>query len=103
MVYGLGFRNVFLYAFLGTVKTDLTTAGTHIAIVGIGHLARSVDNTAHDAYLQTHKVFRGCLDLCYRLLQVIEGSSATRTRDILGLGEFDAGCLEDGIGQGSEE
>ena len=52
LLYGLGLGDVLLNTFLGLVEGDLTSAGTDIAVVGIGHLARTVHNTAHDTDLQ---------------------------------------------------
>ena len=35
-----------------TLQADLSTSGTHITIVGIGHLAGTIHDTAHDTDLQ---------------------------------------------------
>ena len=83
--------------FLLLVERNLATTGTYIAIVGIGHLARTVNNTAHDAYLQTHQMAGGCLNLSDGFLQVIQGTSAAWAGDIFGLGELDASGLQDSI------
>ena len=93
----LGLRDVLLYTLLRLVEGDLPTTCSHIAVVSIGHLTRAIDDTAHNADLQTHEVFRGSFDLGDGLLEVIERTATTRAGDILRLGELDAGCLKDGI------
>ena len=62
MIHGLSLGDILLHTFFLTVEGYLASPSTHVAIVGIGHLARSVDNTTHDAYLQSHKVTGGCFD-----------------------------------------
>ena len=99
---GFFLRDVLLYTFLGLVERDFAAACADIAVVGIGHLARTVDDAAHDADLQTHKVFSGSLDLCDGLLEVIKRTSATGTGDVFGLGELDTRGLKDGVGESGE-
>ena len=53
-----------------------------------------------DAYLQTDKVACGGFDALDGVLQVVEGAATAGTGDILRLGKFDAGCLENGVGKG---
>ena len=77
--HSLFFGNVLQHTFLATIERDATATGTHIPIVGIGHLARSVDDTAHDAYLQSLIVGSGRLDAGYRCAEVIERAAATGT------------------------
>ena len=96
---GLFLRDILFHAFLGFIEGDLTAPSTYITVVGIGHLTRTVDDTTHDADLQTHEVFRGSLDLGDGLLQVIERTPTTRTRDILRLCELDARGLQDAVGK----
>ena len=85
LLYRLFFGNVLLDAFLLLVKTDFAASGTHVTIVGIGHLARAVDDAAHDAYLQPLQVRRGGLDAGDGALQVIERASAAGAGDVFGL------------------
>ena len=101
-VDSLSFGNVFLDAFFLPIERDAARTGTHVAVVGIGHLARSVDDAAHDADLQSHEMSSGCLDAADGVLQVVERAAAARTGDVLRLGEFDAGGLENGVGEGCE-
>ena len=67
-VDGLFFRNVFRYTLLLAIEGDLSAPGAHVAVVGIGHLTRAVDDAAHDANLQTDKVAGGGFDAGYRVL-----------------------------------
>ena len=79
------FGNVLLDALLLLVETDFAAPGTHVAVVGIGHLARAVDDAAHDAYLQSFQVRRGCLDAGDGALKVVERASAAGTGNVFGL------------------
>ena len=103
MFYGLFFGDVLLYTFFLTVETDLSTTGTYIAVVGIGHLSGAIDNTAHNSNLQALHIFRGFLDALDSGAQVIERAATTGAGDIFGLGEFYTGGLEYGIGERREE
>ena len=85
LLYRLFFGNVLLDAFLLLVKTDFAASGTHVTIVGIGHLARSVDDAAHDAYLQSFQVRRSGLDAGDGTLQIVERASAAGTGDVFRL------------------
>ena len=53
-VDGLCLRDILLDTFLGPIEGNLATTGTDIAVIGICHLAGAIDDTAHDAYLQTY-------------------------------------------------
>ena len=94
---GFFLGDILLDTFLRLVERDLTTTSSYITVIGIGHLARTVHDAAHDAYLQSHKILRGSLDLGNGLLKVIERTATARTGDILRLRELDARCLKDGI------
>ena len=94
---GFFLGDILLDTFLRLVERDLTTTSSYITVIGIGHLARTVHDAAHDAYLQSHEILRGCLDAGDGLLQVIERAPTTGTGDILRLRELDARCLKDGI------
>ena len=97
MLHGVGLGNVFLDTLLAAIEGDFASAGTDVAIVGIGHFARAVDDAAHDADLQAHEVARGRFDAPDGVLQVVERAAAAGTGDVLGLGEFYAGSLKDGV------
>ena len=94
MFYGLFFGDVLLNTFFLTIETDLSTTGTYIAVVGIGHLSGAIDNTAHNTYLQSFHILRSFLDTLDSGAQVIERATTTGAGDILGLGEFYTGGLE---------
>ena len=96
---GFFLGDVFLDTFLGFVEGDLAATCAYVAIVGICHLTWAIDDTTHDADLETYEIFGGCLDLGDGLLEVVERAAAAWAGDVLGLGELDAGGLEDGIGQ----
>ena len=51
MFYSLSLRDVFLYADLLLVERHFARTSTNIAIIGISHFARPVNNTSHDSYL----------------------------------------------------
>ena len=62
MLHSLALGDSLLHTHLLLVERNLARSGTHISIVGIGHLARSVDYTTHDANLQALHVGRCSLD-----------------------------------------
>ena len=79
------FRNVLLDTFFLLVQADFAASGTDIAIVSICHFTRTVYDTSHDTDLETFQM-RGCrLDACDGTFQVIQCTSATRTRNIFSL------------------
>ena len=98
-LYSLFLRDVLFHTLLGLVETDLSTACTYITVISISHLARTVDDTSHDTYLQSHEVLRCRLNLGDGFLEVIERTSATRTGDVFGLGKLNTGGLEDSVGE----
>ena len=85
----------FFYAFFLFIEADFSTTGTYIAIVGIGHFTRAVDDTAHDTDFQSLEVSRSRLDAGDGRFQVVQCTSATRTRDVFGFGSTDTSCLQD--------
>ena len=97
MVNSLSLGDVLLNALLSTIEADLSSTCTHIAIVGIGHLTGSVDDTSHDTNLQTYQMTGSSLNLGNSLLKVVECTSAARTRDILSLGEFYTRSLQNAV------
>ena len=98
MFYGFFFRNVFFNTFFLTIETYLSTTGTYITIVGIGHLSRTVDYTSHYPYFQSFHILRGFLYTLDGRAQVIERTPTARTGNVFGLCEFYAGGLENRIG-----
>ena len=52
----LGLRNVLLDTLLAFVEAYVTSCGTYISVIGIGHFARTVHYTAHHAYFQSFKM-----------------------------------------------
>ena len=90
--------DVLLDALLASVEAHPSASGTDVAVVSVRHLARTVDDAAHDANLQSFQVGGGSLDACQRVLQVEEGASAARTGDVFGLARPHAGSLEDAEG-----
>ena len=71
LLNSLIFGNVFFYAFFLFIEADFSTTGTYIAIVGIRHFAGTIDNTAHNADLQTFQVRGSCFDTGDGRLQII--------------------------------
>ena len=95
--YSLFFGNILLDTLLGLVERDFTTSGTYVTVVGIGHLTRTIYDTAHDTYLQAYHVLGGSFNLGDGFLQIVERTTATWARDILGLGKLDTGSLQNGV------
>ena len=62
LVYCFLLRYVLLDAYLLFVEANLATTGTDIAVVSICHLARTIDDTAHDTNLQTYQMTGSRLD-----------------------------------------
>ena len=65
MLHSLALGDGLLHTHLLLVERNLARSGAHISVVGIGHFARSVDYTTHDAYLQALHVGRSSLDFGY--------------------------------------
>ena len=75
----------FLHTLLAFVKRYFVRACTDITIVGICHLARTIDYAAHDTYLQGLEAWVGLSSLAHRslyagygALQVVERAAAAR-------------------------
>src|SRR5574344_1464744 len=83
------------HTYFFAVERYLATGSSYITVVGIRHFARSVDNASHDTYLQTFHVFGSVFDTGYRLAQIVECASASRTTDIFSFAGAQAGCLQD--------
>ena len=96
-LHSLFLGDILLHALLTFIKGDLAPTCTHIAVVGIGHLARTIHDAAHDADLQAYQMAGSRLDTSNGLLQIVERTATPRAGDIFGLGKLDAGSLEDGV------
>ena len=72
--------------------------GTHVSVVGVGHLTGSVDNAAHHSDLEVPEVGEVLLHQCHGGLQVEECPSATWAGDELGLAGTHAGRLQQAKG-----
>ena len=77
------------------VERDAAGCGTHVPVVGIGHLARAVDDASHDADLEVREVRRARLDVGEGLFDVVKRAAATRAGDVLGVREPHARRLQD--------
>ena len=77
--YGLLLGYVLEHTLLAFVKRNLPASGTNVAVVGIGHLARTVDDAAHDAYLQSYQMAGGRLDALDGVLKVVERTATAGT------------------------
>ena len=97
MLYGLIFGYIFFYAGFTFVQTDAVASCSYVTIVGVGHLSRSVDDAAHNSYLQRFEVRCCRFDTGDGLCQVKECATATGTRDVFGFTRALAGCLQDAI------
>ena len=60
-VNGFFFGDIFQDTFLASIEGYFSSSGTDIAVVGIGHLAWSIDDTSHDTDFQSHKMLGGFL------------------------------------------
>ena len=69
-------RNVLFHADLLLVERNLPASSSDITIIGICHLTRTIDNTAHNADFQADQILGGSFDAGDGLLEVIEGTSA---------------------------
>ena len=99
---GCGLGDVHLDALLALVQADAAGSRSDVAVVGVGHLARTVDDTSHDADFQVGQVGCRLLDALYRRLQVKHRPAAAGARDKFGLADAQAGRLQDGVGQSGE-
>ena len=86
--------DVLLNTLLAAVERNLSTCSTHIAIIGIGHFAGAVNNTAHDTNLQALEVSCSSLYARQGSLQVIHCTATTGTGNILGLAYARTGSLQ---------
>ena len=91
----LFFGNVLFDALFLLVEADFASSGAHIAVVGVRHFSRTVDNASHDSYLESFQMAGGCLDTGNGTFQVVEGASAAGTRDVFGLAGTYTSGLQD--------
>ena len=70
-----------------------------VAEIRVGHLARAVDDAAHDGDLDALQVPGLRADALRRRLEVEERPAAARAGDELGLGDAGAGALQDVVGE----
>ena len=97
---GVGLVDVALHDLAAFVEGYLACAGAHIAVVGVGHLAGSVDDAAHDADFDAFEVVGASFDLLERLLDIVLGAAAGGTGDVFALADACADGLEDVVGHG---
>ena len=58
LVDGFLLRDILENTFLPSVEADAVAAGTYVAVVGIGHLAGTVDDATHNGNLESLTVSR---------------------------------------------
>ncbi len=78
-------RNVALDDRAALVEGDAARSGAHLAVVGVGHLAGTVDDAAHHADAEVFQVRRAGLDVGEGLLDVVERAPARRAGDVFGV------------------
>ena len=94
MLHGLALGYVLLYALLALIQRNLAAPGAYVAVVGVGHLARTVHYAAHYAYLQPLHASRGLLDARYGGTQVVQCAAASGAAYVLRLRRAQACRLE---------
>ena len=99
MVYGLFLGDISLDALLAAIETDLAACGADISVVGPGHFTWPVDDTSHDGYLEIGEAGGRLLDAGDGAFEVVERTSAARTRDILNMRSPQASSLQYGVGR----
>ena len=97
-VDGIVLGDIHLDALLALIQADASCRGTDVAVVGVGHFARSVDDTAHDTDFQVFEVGRRLLHAVHCRLQVKHRPAAARARDELRLADALTRRLQDGKG-----
>ena len=71
----IGGGYVFLYALFAFVEADFTGGSSDISVIGVGHFARAVYDTAHHTYFQSFKMRCRSLDVAQCRLKVIKSAS----------------------------
>ncbi len=87
MFHGFVSGNILFHALLTLVQAHASCPGTHVTVVGVSHLAGTVDYTAHDPYFQSLEMRSRSLHTGKGLLKVKKCTSATGARYVLGAGE----------------
>ena len=88
-------RDVFEDTFLAAIEGDAVATGADVTVVGVCHLAGTVDDATHDGDLETGQVRRSGFHFFDGVLKVEHGASATRAGDILRFIYTHARGLED--------
>lgn len=60
LAYSFLLWDILEYAFFAFVEAYFATARTHITVVCVCHFTRTIDNTPHDADLESLQVSGGC-------------------------------------------
>lgn len=77
-IVGICKVNVLFDTFFSDVKVDLARFRANISKIGIGHLARTIDDASHDGNFDSGKVVGALLDPFGDILEVKKGASAAR-------------------------
>ena len=89
-VHGRFCRYVAFDNLLAAVEGDFPRAASDITVIGIGHLARAVDNAAHDPDFYALEVVGAASDSGGGLLKVEEGATTGGAGDVFGFGDASA-------------
>ena len=101
-VYGFFLRDILDHGCFASVEGHAARSGPHVTIVGVGHLAGTVDYATHDGDLEALHSLGGLLHAAQGALQVKEGAAAAGAGDVLGTGEAQARGLENRQGNVGE-
>ena len=96
---GLRLGDILQHALLALVEADAVDARADVAIVRVRHLARSIDDAAHNADFQALQMRRGRFYPRDSRLQVVERPSAAGAGDILRLADAPPRGLQDREGR----
>ena len=100
LFYGFLLWDVFEDTFLAAIERDAVASCSHVAVVGVCHLTRSIDDAAHDGYFEARQMCRVFFYFRHGFLEVKHRSSATRAGDILRFIYTHARGLEDVLALG---
>ena len=101
LVDGGGLGDVALDDLLAFVEGYLARTLSYIAVVRISHLARAVDDAAHDTYLDALEVLGARLYLLQGLLDVVLRAAARGAGDVFTLADTCPDSLKDAVGHGN--
>ena len=99
-VYGICLIYIAFHNLFAFVEGYFSTTLTHIAIVGVGHLAGAVDDATHDADFHPFEVLCAGFDLLEGLLDVVLGAATGGAGDVFALADAGADGLEDVVSHG---